>query len=70
VVHEAAAVLERELVDEGFSWIDVWLRESANAIHAIGHHHAVPVHGVVFGQLVGYEDALLPSTASIVGPGD
>ena len=57
VVHESPAFPDREFVDEGLARLDVRLRQSADAIHAVRHQHAVPMDGCVLGQLVGDEDA-------------
>ena len=57
VVHEGAAALELELVDEGLAHRDMRLGEAADAVHAVRQQHAVPMHGGVLGQLVGDEDA-------------
>ena len=57
VVHEGAALLQHELVDEGLARLDMRLRQAADAIHAVRQQHAVPVDGGVLGQLVGDEDA-------------
>ncbi len=59
VVHERAASLHLELVDEGLAGLDVRLGHAADAVHAVGQQHAVPMHGRVLGQLVGDEDAQL-----------
>ena len=59
VVHERAALAQFELVDERLARLDVRLRQSTNAVHAIGQQHAVPMNGGVLGQLVGDEDAHL-----------
>src|SRR6516162_437989 len=45
VVHERAALLHFELVDEGLSWLDVRLRHPADPVHSVRQQHAVPVHG-------------------------
>jgi hypothetical protein len=57
VVHEAAAARQLELVNERLAGIDVRLRQAADAVHAVRHRYAVPVHGGMLGQLVGDEDA-------------
>src|SRR5262249_25811016 len=57
VVHEGPAPPQLELVDEGLAWIDVPLRDAADAVHAVRHRHAVPMDGGVLGKLVGDEDA-------------
>ncbi|MBA7716803.1 hypothetical protein ES703_125881 [subsurface metagenome] len=59
VVHEGAAVLDLEFVDEGLARIDVRLRQTTDAVHAARQDHAVPVDGGVLRQLVGDEDAHL-----------
>ena len=57
VVHEGAAAIEHELVDEGLAHGDMRLGQPADAVHAVRQQHAVPMHGRVLGQLVGNEDA-------------
>ena len=57
VVHEGAAAIEHELVDEGLADGDVRLGQPADAVHAVRQQHAVPMHGRVLGQFVGNEDA-------------
>ena len=57
VIHEGPALPEHELVDEGLARWDMRLSESADAIHSVGQAHAVPMHGGVLGQFVGYENA-------------
>ena len=70
VVHEGAALLQLELVDEGLARRDVRLGEAANAVHAVRHEHAVPMHLVCSGSLLVTKTRILsPSTASMVGPG-
>src|SRR6185437_9956305 len=56
VVHESAAALDLELVDEGLPRRDVRLRHPADAIHAVREQHAVPMDCGVLGQLIGDED--------------
>jgi hypothetical protein len=57
MVHERPALLHLELVDKGLAGRDVRLVQAADAVHAARNDHAVPVHGGVFGQSVGDEDA-------------
>ncbi len=59
VVHEGAALGERELVDEGLARSDMRLGEPADTVHAVRQQHAVPVNRGVLGQAVGHEDANL-----------
>ena len=59
VVHEGPAVLQLEFVDEGLARRDVRLVQSADAVHAVRHDHAVPMNGGVLGQSIGDEDANL-----------
>jgi hypothetical protein len=59
VVHKGAALRERVLIDEGLAWRDVRLRQSADAVHARGQDHSVPVDRGVLGKAVGDEDAHL-----------
>src|SRR5260221_3919809 len=42
-VHERAALLYLNLVDEGLSRLDVRLRHAADPVHAVRQQHAVPV---------------------------
>ena len=44
------------IVDERLAGLDVRLVEAADAVHAVRHDHAVPMHRGVFRQLVGDED--------------
>jgi hypothetical protein len=57
VVHEGAACLELELVDEGLAGLDMRLGEAADAVHAARNQHAMPMHARVLRKLVGDEDA-------------
>ena len=57
VVHEGAAFLQLELVDEGLAGLDMRLVQAADAVHAVRHDHAVPMHGGMFGKAIGDEDA-------------
>ncbi len=57
VVHEGAALLQLELVDEGLARLDMRLGQAADAVHAVRHDHAVPMHRGVLGEFVGDEDA-------------
>jgi hypothetical protein len=57
VVHVRAVLTQRELVGPGFAGLDMRLRESPDAIHAIGQQDAVPVDAGVLRQPVGHQDA-------------
>ena len=61
VVHEAAAFLKLELIDEGLIWRDVRLRDATDAIHAVWQQHSVPMDRGVLRQFVGDEDPNLVS---------
>ncbi len=70
VVHEAAAAVELELVDEGLAGRDMRLREAANAVHAVRQEMPCQCTVVCSGSLlVTKMRTLSPSTASMVGPG-
>src|SRR5581483_10886752 len=57
VVHEGAAVLQHELVDEGPARRDMRLGQASNAVHTIWQPHAVPMDSGVLRKFVGDEDA-------------
>ena len=53
MIHVSARASQLELVDEGFTWLDVRLSEAADAVHAVGKPLSVPMDSCVFRQLVG-----------------
>ena len=55
VIHEGSRSLRHEFVYVGLARLYAWLGETGDAVHAIGHTLAVPVHAGVLGQFVGDE---------------
>ena len=57
MVHERAGLHQVELVDEGLSWWDTGVTQTAHAVHAGRQDHTVPVDRRRFRQLVGHVNA-------------
>src|SRR3982074_2045636 len=67
VVHEGAAVLHLEFVDEGLAGLDMRLAKAAYPVHPARQDKTLPMDGRMLRQFVGDEDADLVALDGLDG---